>query len=131
MEGQEKVKELVDKLRRITFIVQVAPFVYCGLYLIAIGLYLFAPDSVLKITDTFLYVSPITVLLCFSLSVSLRMCKWHKSACLLPLIPQIGLFIDRYVIEFGRMTVMIQLAMLGVMTASLLFFAYKVIFYGR
>lgn len=131
MDSQErsKVVELVDKLKRITFIVQVAPFVYCGLYLIAIALYLFAPLDVIRTTDSLLYVSPVTMLLCLVLSVALKMCRWHRAACLLPLIPQAAILIDRFVVEFGRAAATVHLVIMGVLTILLICFAYKV-FYG-
>ena len=130
MESQDQsigiIKHLVDKLRYVTLAVQIMPFVYTGIYIIAMILYLFISENARYILDTLLYVSPITVLGFLFLSRILELCKWHKTACLLPILPQILVFIDQYVIELTQIESYISIATPMVMCVLLLYAAYNV-----
>lgn len=125
-EERNKILSLLERMRSITLAVQVIPFVYTFLYIIVLILYLFASESVLQVLDSLLYVSPIVVIAFLVESRILKLCKWHKTACLLPLFPQISLCVDRFIYEFSSQQVVAHLLMLSAMAILLLVAAYKV-----
>lgn len=104
------------------------PFAYALLYICALVMYLFASDSVITILDTLLYVSPIVVVGNLIESKILELCNWHKTACILPLFPQINILIDRYFYEFSVNAVKAHLIMVIIMSVLLLIAAYNVFF---
>lgn len=58
----------------------------------------------------------------------LKLCKWHKTACVLPLIPQIPIIINNYFVELTDYEVRIFLVCILSMSVLLLVAAYKVFF---
>lgn len=131
MESQESrvdFKRLINILRRITLAVQIAPFVYSAIYILVISVYSFASDDILSLLDTLFYVSPFLV--CFHLVYSkiLHFCKWHRTACVVPLVPQIVNIIDYYVISFSEVEAFIFTLMIISMTTILIVSAYNVFF---
>ena len=121
-----KIKRLIDKLRYITLAIQIMPFVYSGLYIIAMILYLVAPDGVCYALDALLYVSPVIVACFLVCSVILELCRWHKTACSLPLIPQAIVFVDHYVVELTEVEAYICIAAPAVLSMLLIVAAYNV-----
>lgn len=124
----DSVKYLIDKLRNITITVQIAPFAYTFVYILAMILYSFSSESVLNALDTLFYISPFIICIFLIESHILKLCKWHKFACLLPIIPQIFVFIDYYIIEFTKFERIISIFIPTIMSVLLLVAAYKVFF---
>lgn len=122
----DKIKYVINKLRYITLAVQIIPFIYSFLYIICSCLYLFCPESLLLVVDTLFYVSPIVVLGFLVESKILKLCRWHKTACILPVIPQAIVFIDNFVIELTVYEAYISIATPIVLSILLLFAAYNV-----
>lgn len=79
-------------------------------------LYLAVPENVVMVLDTMFYVSPIMVVAFLILSKILRLCKWHKTACLVPVLPQVVSLVDYYIVEFpcsaAEMTVYMSLSLI-------------------
>lgn len=94
-------------------------------------LYLYADETVMTILDTLLYVSPVIVIQFLILSKILRLCRWHKLACILPVFPQIPVILDHTVVKFSERAVDAHVITMMVMSFLLLISAYKVFFYGR
>lgn len=128
MENREKIKYLIEKLRTITLVVQFAPFAYTFLYIIILCAYPFCAESVLNVLDTLFYVSPLVIALTLVESRVLRLCKWHRRACVLPLIPQIWVFVDYHIIRLSTGQVYMHYATIFVMCILLLIAAYNVFF---
>lgn len=126
MDNQELIKRLIRKLRNVTLAVQIMPFAYAGLYIIALVMYLFASEETMTILDTLLYVSPVVVVGNLILSRILELCRWHKASCILPIVPQINIVIDRYIYEFSVYAEMAHLIMVITMSVLLLIAAYNV-----
>lgn len=123
-----KVKALIGTLRKITQVVQLAPFIYTGLYILVLISYLFAQDNVLNVLDLIFYVSPVVTLIFLLESRVLKLCAWHRAACVLPVIPQIVSLVDSVFIEFTVYEAAIFNGMLLLMSVLLLIAAYKVFF---
>lgn len=102
------------------------PFLYGGLYLINLVLYLVLPEQMIMILDALFYVSPIVVVCMLVFSRILRLCAWHRTACVVPLVPQIISLVDYYVVEFplsaAKMTIIVCVSL----AALLLVAAYNV-----
>lgn len=131
MDNQDRradLKRLVDTLRRVTTAVQVLPFVYSALSIVTLSVYNFIPEEAQSQLDTLFYISPVCTVAFLILSKLLRLCKWHKTACILPAIPQIVGFIDCYIITLTVSEAYIINAVIIVMTVLLLIAAYKVFF---
>lgn len=117
---------LIKTLRYVTTAVQILPFVYTVLFLVALGIALFASDNIVRISDSLFYVSPVTIGAFLFLSRTLHLCKWHRAACVLPALPQIVSFVDYNIIELSeRLATLNILLFLGI-TTILLISAYKV-----
>lgn len=129
-EGRErdKILYLIDKLRSITLAVQIAPFVYTFLYIIAISLYFFVSDGTAVLLDTFLYVSPLITILFLVESRILKLCKWHRTACVIPIMAHFPVIIDTYLYELSTDWVYVTLSTILLMSALLLVAAYNVFF---
>lgn len=123
MEEEEirgKVQHIVDKLRQIAILVQLAPFVLTLIYFIVFGLYFILPDNVLNILDTLFYTSPLVSGILLLQSKVLCLCKWHKMACLLPTLPQIGVLCDD-IIPFSNAVSLIFIALTFLLTGVFLY----------
>lgn len=94
-------------------------------------LYLYASETVVTILDTLLYVSPIMVIQFLILSRILKLCHWHKLACILPLFPQVPVILDHTIVKFSERAVDVHVITMMTMSFLLLISAYKVFFYGR
>jgi hypothetical protein len=114
---------LVCILRNTTRIVKVAPFVYSGLYILCMIAYLFANYEFCFVLDLCFTTSPATVVLLLLLSKYLKLCKWHKLECALPMLPIVPILVDRYCFTFSTMaaysnvTIIILLSILSLINA--------------
>lgn len=102
------------------------PFIYGVLYIACMVLYLFVPEGWLVALDTLFYVSPTVVVSFLVFSSVLRLCKWHKTACIVPVVPQGISLVDRYVVWFPCSAATITIIASILLTAVLVFCAYKV-----
>lgn len=125
----ERVSRLINTLRKITLAVQIVPFVYTSLYLVTIVVSMSGYPLAQLISDTILYISPILVVTHLLYSRILHLCIWHRTACLLPLVPMAVSLAD-YFIDFGSYSAIIIDIMFILIFGLLLVAAYKV-FYVR
>lgn len=131
MDSQDRradLKRLIDTLRRVTTAVQILPFIYSAISIILLAVYNIVPEVVQMILDTLFYVSPVTIVAFLLLSKLLHMCKWHKTACFLPVVPQAVSLTDYYIINLTIPEVWVANSLVIVMSALLLIAAYKVFF---
>lgn len=94
MVEHKDILAIVRILRKVTKIVKIYPFVYAILYALCMIGYLVCDDFVSIMLDQLFYTSPIVVSCNILLSYSLKLCKWHRLQCLLPMIPLITLLVD-------------------------------------
>lgn len=127
-ESKVDIRRFIKILRNITLTVQIAPFIYSALYIAVLGVYQSADENTLSILDTLFYVSPMIVAVHLVYSKILRLCAWHKTACALPVIPQVFTLIDYYVVSFSEVEAYAFNIMIISMAVLLLFAAYKVFF---
>lgn len=99
---QDAKSRLIAVLRNITMAVQVFPFIYTALFVFLFAAYSFSSGVVLDIIDYAAFVSPIVIVAHLVYSRMLKLCKWHRIACALPLIPQAVDQFDVYVYHFDH-----------------------------
>ena len=130
MEGQElspdRIVRLIRKLRTITLAVQIAPFAFSLFYIFDFAAYSFLSESAQTLCDTMFYISPLVVANSLIQSRVLHLCKWHKTACLIPMLPQIVSFVDYYIIELTELEALITNLLTTTMVILLLVAAYNV-----
>lgn len=124
------VSAVVGILRRLTRIVQIAPFVYLLLYAAYLFLSLVVPDSMLDILDTFIYVSPATSGGLLVLSRLLKLCRWHKTAVLIPLTTQVEGFVDGYLFTLTGCEIALINALTGLLALAYTFLTFQHFLHG-
>jgi hypothetical protein len=102
MAENKDILAIVKILRKVTVIVKVYPFVYALLYIISMIGYIVCEDSVSILLDQLFYTSPIVVSCNILLSFALKLCKWHRLQCCLPMFPLIPVAIDNYICCLSR-----------------------------
>ena len=102
MADNKDILALVRILRKVTMIVKIYPFVYAVLYALCMIGYLVCDDVVSVMLDQLFYTSPIVVSCNILLSYSLKLCKWHRLQCLLPMIPLIALLVDMTIYPISK-----------------------------
>lgn len=95
---------IVKILRRTTALVKWFPFIYTAIFIITMCAYYWISEDVANTLDTILYTSPMFMLFTLILSRILKLCKWHRLQCCLPLYPIILVGIDNYLIHINRVT---------------------------
>ena len=112
-------------MRHATAAIQLMPFVYTALYIVSLTVALFASEDVVFVFDMLFYASPVVVACFVFLSRLLRMCRWHLTACVLPLFPQAISFFDYYVVQIPVSALTISVTTLLIMAFVLLMTARK------
>ena len=118
------VSRIVDILRKVTRLVQIAPFAYLALYSSYMILCPFIPDGVAGMADGLMFNSPAVTILFLVLSRLLRLCRWHKAACLIPSASQVEGAVDCYLFTFTEAEIVLINVLIGII--SLVFLAKAV-----
>ena len=108
MANDKDVIAIVAILRKVTKVVKIYPFVYAILYEVCMFGYMLGSEELSCTLDQLFYTSPISILFALILSRSLKLCKWHKLECVLPMIPLIHLAIDSYIIPLSNVSAIIN-----------------------
>ena len=108
--------------------VQVAPFIYTALFVFLFTAYSFSSGVVLDIIDYAVFTSPIIVVAHLIYSRMLKLCKWHRVACALPLIPQAVDQFDVYVYHFDHNAWIVVAVTILVTMILFLWCIYKVFY---
>lgn len=121
MVEHKDILAIVRILRKVTKIVKIYPFVYAVLYALCMIGYLVCDDFVSIMLDQLFYTSPIVVSCNVLLSYSLKLCKWHRLQCLLPMFPLIPLFVDYLIFPVSKLAFTINaLTIILLFTLSLI-----------
>lgn len=122
---QDKVLKAIRILRDVTVIVKIFPFLSSLLYIIFFLAQLLFQNDVVYEMESLFYISAFVAVLLIVLSYRLRLCKWHRIQCLLPLMPQVFSYIDMYVYEYGvHSAIIADIALTFILAVSVLN-AYK------
>jgi len=131
MEQQDKgvdFRKYIIILKRTTIYVQFLPFIYSFFYVIVLIIYPFISEDAAMLLDSVFYISPIFMAGMLVLSKLLHLCNWHRTACIVPIISQVPVFIDSYIVSLTRIEAIVSNSIVVLMIAILLISAYNVFF---
>ena len=129
---RDAVSRVIDVLRRVTRLVQIAPFVYLALYSFYLIAGVFVPDEAVCFADGVMVSSPVVTSVFLVLSRLLKLCRWHRAACLIPSISHVEGVVDCYFFTFTQGEIIFINILIGVISAVFLFLANKHFFHdGR
>jgi hypothetical protein len=100
--SQEELSRIIGILRTVTKVVKLIPFAYALLYIISILSYSMCSENVSIWVDMIFYVSPLSIIFLLILARTLKLCKWHRLECVLPLMGFCAVLINDFIIEFGK-----------------------------
>ena len=126
MAESKDIIAIVKILRRVTTIVKVYPFAYSILYISCMLVYMFCSDEMATLCDQLFYTSPFMTVCAIGLSYSLKLCKWHRLECILPLLPTCMVLVDEFVYSFPKSASYLNAILIGVICLASLINAYFV-----
>lgn len=101
-ENRENLKIVLNVVRKTTKAIKVFPFLYALLLLVLFPIVAYVDFDIATIINETFYVSPLFIGFLILMSFYVKLCKWHRLQCILPLFPQIIVFIDANFYEFGE-----------------------------
>lgn len=125
-ESDERIKRLILTLRDITLAVQIAPFVVSFFFIVGIIVQTFCSVDTAWLFSIILFTPPPIIIIMLIFSKILHLCRWHRLACTIPLVPFCFTIIDAYLIELTDIAVYILNGITACMTILLLAAAYNV-----
>lgn len=124
-EGKDIIA-IVRILRKVTTIVKVYPFAYSILYVSCMLVYMFCSDEISTLCDQLFYTSPFMIVCAIGLSYSLKLCKWHRLECILPLLPTCMGLVDKFICSFTKLASYLNAILIGIICLASLINAYFV-----
>ena len=91
---------LVNTLHKVTDIVKVTPFILLGLFALCAGLSVIMPKVFVAVVNMVYGTVIASCGLLLVLSKVLKMCIWHKTACVIPSISVVFNIVDRSLFTF-------------------------------
>lgn len=85
----------------------------------------FLPDTLFCIVDDIVCVSPASMGVMLLAAHLLKLCVWHKTACLLPMASRVTEFVDNFIITFTQNEVVIINTLLGLAVVAFIIAAYR------
>lgn len=125
------VGRLVQLLRRITRIIQVAPFVY--LFFLAVYLIgeRFLPGWALGLLDNIVDAPIYTTVGMLIFGRILKLCSWFRTACVLPFTTKMESYVDAFVLPFTQDEVVLLNTAIGILFVAFIFITFRHFFHGR
>lgn len=125
------VSSVIRILRKATRIVQLAPFAYIVFYVAYMLFGYFASDEALCVADSLLTISPATTGMMLIGSRLFKLCRWHKTACLLPMTSQVEGYVDSFIITFAQEEIIFINTAIGIISLLFLILAIRHFAYGN
>lgn len=98
-ESQESLRLILSVVRKTTRAIKLFPFLYIVLYLILLPFMAFGDIDMTEEISSMIYMSLVAIIFLVYLSYCVKLCKWHRLQCILPIIPQIVVVTDESVWE--------------------------------
>ena len=117
--------QIIRLLRKITRIVQIVPFVYLCFYSLYMIGSTFLPDGILCIADSLMVSSPLATGGMLVASRLLKLCRWHKAACLIPSTSQVEGYVDSFIIQFTQNEIILINSLIGIAAGLFAMAAYR------
>lgn len=96
------VSALVVVLKKLTRAVKTLPFIYLIIYVVYLGLDICSAEYIINNIDCLFTVSPSITAIFLLLSKILKLCRWHKTACVIPLSTQLESYTDSFIFQFTQ-----------------------------
>ena len=125
------VSSLVKILRKITRIVQVAPFAYLLLLGVCLLFESILPDWAMRLSVNLLNTPVYTIVGLLCLGRWLKLCSWFRTACLLPFTTKVEGYVDSFVYTFTQNEVVFVNAVIGVAFLVFIYVSFRHFFHGR
>lgn len=125
------VSSLVKILRKITRIVQIAPFVYLLLLGVCLLCESLLPDWLLRFSINLLNTPVYTIVGMLFVGRWLKLCSWFRTACLLPFTTKVEGYVDSFVYTFTQNEVVIVNTILGITFLVFIYVSFRHFFHGR
>lgn len=127
---QGAVSNLVKTLRKITRIVQIAPFAY----LLFLAIYLIGesimPDWALRVSDNLLDAPLYTTAFLLGFGRLLKLCSWFRASCLLPFTTRLENYIDSFVYQFTQSEISAVNIVLGAVFLLFIYLSFRHFFHA-
>lgn len=127
----ERILRQLRILRNVTWLVKVFPFVGTFVFLLSMVCYRYCDNDISTYLDMLFYTSPMTCVFMLLLSVLLKMCKWHKMQCLLPIAPMLIGVVDDYVYQFSLDAMLANNVIIIAVILMSLFNGYRIFFCNK
>ena len=118
-------------LRKITRIVQIAPFAYLLLSAICLLCECFMPDWMLRIAGNLLSTPAYAVVGMLLVGRWLKLCSWFRTACLLPCTTKVEGYVDSFVYTLTQNEVILTNVILGIAFLSFIYLSFRHFFHAR
>ena len=125
------VNSLVKILRKITRIVQIAPFAYLLLLGICLLCESVLPDWAMRLSVNLLNTPVYTIIGLLCIGKWLKLCSWFRTACLLPFTTKVEGYVDSFVYTFTQNEVVFVNAVIGVAFLVFIYVSFRHFFHGR
>lgn len=125
-ETKDNLKVILAVVRKTTIAIKVFPFLYMVLFLILMPLMAFGSIEMTEDISGLIYMPLVMIIFLVYLSYCVKLCKWHRLQCILPIIPQIVVFIDENIFEFGESFMIVNFVVLLIIFILSLINAYFV-----
>ena len=125
------VSSLVKILRKITRIVQIAPFAYLLLLGVCLLCESLLPDWLLRLSTNLLNAPVYTIVWMLCVGRWLKLCSWFRTACLLPFATKVEGYVDSFVYTFTQNEVVIVNTILGITFLVFIYVSFRHFFHGR
>lgn len=125
------VNNLVRILRKITRIVQIAPFAYLVLLASYLLLESILPEWVVGISDNLVDTPLYTTVGLLGVGRLLKLCKWFKAACILPVSAKVEGYVDSFLYTFTQVEVIWINVILSIIFILFIVSANRHFFHGR
>lgn len=125
------VSSLVRILRKITRVVQIAPFVYLLLLGVCLVCESILPDCLFRLSTNLLNTPVYTIVGMLCVGRWLKLCSWFRAACLLPFTTKAEGYVDSFVYTLTQNEVVIVNAILGITFIVFIILSFRHFFHGR
>lgn len=126
MDNRENLKVILNVVRKTTTAIKVFPFLYAIIFIPCYLISMFYEFEFLEDVSVLIFLSPLLVAFLIYLSYAVKLCKWHRLQCLLPLLPQAMVFCDNYIYEYEEALAIINFAIIIFLFIASLVNAYFV-----
>lgn len=127
----DAVSRLILILRKTTRIVKLLPFIYLVVFLLYLLVDVLCGEWLACFIEAIAIVSPSVTVVLLAVSRVFSLCRWHRTACIIPMLSRAEGVIDNYLFTFTQTEIIAIDVVVFLLCSLFLINAYKHFFYGR